>query len=375
MQLDTRHNEVLGRLTGIEFDADSQTRATVSFETVPPEPEVPAEEEEADDVEELEEEAEEQDEFEPMKFSNYRTWRFGLQQILKFAGLRKKDLVDPEAEDGRPTRDDAEELVMEELEDERLVFKIQQEHDDDQYDGAVLSVVSPKYATVSSNELDERVQQIVAEAGITEEPNRKIQRTGFVVEIDYTWESDHEVEDVGDMVDGGISIRNSAFGASSLRVNKYYTVLACQNGMRVRQSEREFRQLHMGSSQELLEAFEEEVRSQLEDLWEETELIRTSAAIEFPLEDQIEWVEELAERGRITKRAAEAITEELEKGEDSDWNLGRDNAWNLVNAITGYATHNRDMTSNSSQKQLERAYNAVLQADDREELEAMVAEE
>lgn len=403
MALDTDHNEVLATLTDIEFGEDSQTRATVGFESVPPEPveseedgEVPAEETESDEVEELEQKDPEdvetdggtatvdQADFEPVQFENYRTWRFGLTQLLKFAGFRKSDLretVEPEDEDQEPytrTRPDASEMVLNELEGQRLVFKIQQEHDDEQYDGSVCSVVSPNYATLPSGELDQLVQNVIAEMGVSEEPNRYVRRDGFVVSIDYSWESEHEVEAepdnhemINETLGGGISIRNSVFGASSLRINKFYTILACRNGLRVRETEEEFKQIHMGSANELREAFEQELRNQIENIWRETDLIEGSHAIEFPLEEQIEWVENLAENGRITKRAAEAITEELEKGEESQWNLGRSSAWNLVNAFTGYTTHNEEMISDSARKQLERTYNDILYAEDRDELEAL----
>lgn len=392
MALDTQHQEALARLTEIEFDDRSQTRATVSFETVPPEPEeseeddeVPAEEAESEDVDQLEQEDEvetdggvaAQDDFEPIQFQNYRTWRFGLTQLLKFAGFKKSDLretVEPDEEGAEPytrTKPNADEMVLDALEDETLVFKIQQDHDEDQYDGSVCSVVSPNYATINSDELDQLVQNTIAEMGVSDEPNRFVRRDGFVVEIDYSWDSAHEVENVGDKVDGGISIRNSVFGASSLRVNKYYTILACQNGMRIRETEEEFKQIHMGSANELREAFEQEIRNQIENIWEETNLIEQADSIEMSIEDQVEWVENLAENGRITKRAGEAIIEELEEGDDSEWNLGRDSAWNLVNAFTGYTTHNDEMISDSARKQLERAYDRILHAEDRDELEAI----
>lgn len=352
MKLDEKHQEVDGQLINIEFDNDSQTRADVTF-------------------------AKEQEETDDLVFDNYRTWRFGLTQLLKFAGVRKSELkekrTNDEGNDYYVTRDDAKNMVLEGIEEDALVFKFKDENMSDRDDGRgeLLSVVSENYTTIPSARLDDIVNETLGELGITgDDMTRQIRRRGFVVEIDYRWDSHHEVEEVNDVVDGGISIRNSVFGASSLRVNKFYTILACQNGMRIRDTERTFNQIHMGDRQELEDAFRQEVKAQFESIWEETELIKTVGSIEFELEDQIEFVEELMENGKITKRSGKSMIEELEKGEESEWNLGRDNAWNIVNAFTGYTTHS-DMVSTSSAKDLERVYDRILKSEDKEEVLAV----
>lgn len=359
MGLDTDHTDVLAQLTGIEFDADSQTRADVHFETVAPENHDP----------------EEDGEFESDTFEGYRTYRFALSQLLKFADLKKRQLkeeVHPDGE-GDPyyvTREDASEMVMDGLDSDTFLFKVNENGSDNQ----VCSIVSPRYATLLSEEVDNLVQTKLGEMGI-EEPQRKVRRRGFVVELDYTWDDQVEMPEVGDTLSAGISVRNSAFGASSLRVDKYYTVLACDNGMRVKQGGKEIRYNHVGDASELRQEFETVLEQEVDELWEETNFIDRVGSIEMELEDQVEYVEQLGEEGRITKTAAEYIASELEEGEESEWNLGRENAWNIVNALTGYETHG-DGTgaeiSDSSRQRIERTYNQILQAESESDLDELV---
>lgn len=372
MTLDEKHLEMEGQLIDISFDEDSQTRADVTF------------------VREVED-------GEDIVIENARTWRFPLTQILKFAGLRKSDLkekyIDADGNEAWRTKDDAAQMVLDGIEEESLTFKYKDERMSGREDKRpeLLAVVSNNYVTIPSDKLDDLMNQTLGAMGVTgDDMQRTIKRRGYVVELDYTWPTEQEVEKVGDTLNGGIAIRNSVFGASSLRVNKFFTVLACSNGMLVKDTEKSFRQIHMGDESELEEAFINEVEVQIENLWEETDLIECVGGIEFPLQEQLEFVDTLAKNGKITKKSAGVVMANLIDGLEGDrddfeelledysvpdavrgnWNVGRTNAWNLVNAFTGYVTHS-DMVSNSSRNKMERVYNDILYAKSKDEVLAV----
>lgn len=363
-RLDHSHQEVEAQLMDIEFDRGSQTRANVSFVS---------HREDGDDL----------------VFEDYRTWRFALTQILKFAGVRKGELKEEDDEGNTFTKENAAEMVLDGLEEETFVFKIKQGTDKyEDCEGEVLGVVSTNYCSISTGELDDMVNQTLGQMGISgDDMTRNVRRRGYVSEIDYSWKSEHEVESVGDTLDGGITIRNSVFGASSLRVGKFYTVLACQNGMVIQGTEKELRQVHMGDAEELREKFRNEVEAQVEEIWEETNLIERAGSIDFPAPKQIEFLRKLGENGRITKTSAGSMIRHIindhdldeEELEDEigdikvpeavmgDYNLGRENAWNLVNVMTGYTTHESDV-SDSSRKKLQRVYDSILKSEDQDDV-------
>lgn len=317
------------------------------------------------------------------EFEQYSMRRFALSQLLKFASMRKADLKDENGE----VLPDAGETVLEELEEDSLVFKFDKQARD------VIGVVSPNYVSIPSEEVDDLVQQTIGRMGIAlDETTKTTHRTGIVCEWEYRFtDESREVENVGDQLDAGIRLRNSVFGASSLRVNRFYTILACSNGMLSRQSQSSFRKVHMGDPEELREMLVEEVETQVENIWEDTDLIENVHSIEFPLEDQIDFLEALAENRRITKKAAGSMAAHIltEGGEDLEdwrdeieqfklaqevseetWNTGDENVWGLLNAFTGYTTHS-DISSHSTIQDIERVYNQVLTSDDKQELLAV----
>lgn len=312
-------------------------------------------------------------------YENVKVEPFAFSQMLKFTDLRKSDLKGEEGE----VLPDAGAKVTEELADQSLVFKRATDTNN------VKGVVSPKYVSIPSEEVEQITRETITSMGLSDY-DFTVNKTGTVVEMDFKFPNEQgSVGEVGDTLEAGIHIRNSVFGASSLRVNQYFTVLACENGMLVRDTD-SFRQVHMGDPQELRELLVDRVEEAVENIWEEVEFIDTVATIHFPIEEQIEFLEELADSRRITKQAASNIGakiiveagEELEDYEpetfslpesfdnEQTWNTGEDNVWSLLNAFTGYAEHSQ-MISDSSLKQVQRVYNDLMRVEDEDDVKAV----
>lgn len=346
--MDTPHTEIPARVTSANVHSKAKT-ATVDLKT--------------DDK----------------TYSDVELEPFAFSQLLKFTDLRKKDLKDEE-NDVLP---DAGEIVVDGLSDRELRFKRSHETK------SVLAVVSSKYVSIPSEEVEQIVRETITSMGISEFEFDTV-RTGSVVEMEFRFLNEDATMDVGDTLKAGLFIRNSVFGASSLRVNQYYNVLACSNGMIVRNMD-SFRKVHMGDFQKLRELLVERVETAVETIWEEVEFIDNIASIEFPIEDQIDLIDSLAENRRITKKAAtnvaaKIITEaEMELDwfepehfdlpktyeDDQTWNTGRADVWGLLNAFTGYAEYSQ-MMSRSSEKDIQRVYNDLMRVESADEIESVV---
>lgn len=306
--------------------------------------------------------------------------KFAFSQLLKFADFRKADLKS----DGQ-ILPDAGHQIFEALEDQDLRFKVGQEND------KVIATVSPRYASINSEELENIVRETITSMGVSDFDHR-VERTGMVTEQYFEFNDETaELEEVGDQLNAGLFVRNSVFGASSLRIQRYYTVLACSNGMVSQQSQSSFRKVHMGDAEDLREQIVEEVEMQIENIWEDTDLIQHVATIEFPISEQIELVEKLAEEKKITKKAAGHIAQKIIDESDSDvedfeieqfslpdeeydgdqtWNTGREDVWGLLNAFTGYAQHSETI-SQSALTDIQRVYNNMLEAENKNDVKAI----
>lgn len=341
-QLDVPHGEVRGKLIDVEFPTTDEGKPTVKTATLTVE---------RPDGEEVERE----------------TTRFAFSQLLKFADLRKKDLKNAEG-DVEPTADvQVLEGLVEQDMSKSLVYKYNKDS------GRIIGVVSNKFMSIASGEVEQLVRETITSMGVSEFDVEK--DPGLVTRMDFVFTDDdgeNELTEVGDTLRGGIHVRNSVFGASALTLGRYYVVLACSNGMKVRNTEESFNQIHMGDMEEVRQAIVEETERQIEHLWDETELISNVATIDFEIHDQAEFLWKLAKDRKITKRAAKAMIEEIQKDE-SDWNTGREDVWGLINAFTGYVEHS-DKPSDSSLRKLERVYQDLIEMEERDDVEALVSD-
>lgn len=358
--MDLPHNEVVGNVESIDV-IDNARRAELDFGS------------------------------EEHQFEGYTTWKFGFSQLLKFADLRKSDLKETDKEGETYVKPDAGEMILEGIDENQLVFKVDQDEE------RVIAVVSTDYVSLPTEEVVDITRDALTSRGITDFEFHEVPtRSRLVDEVEFRFEDESkELEEVGDVLDGGLYIRNSSFGASSLRVNRYYTILACGNGMLSRRSGSEFRQVHMGDAESLRESLHNEVDAQVEALWDEVDFIEAVHGIEFPLESQLEFLDAIS--SKITKRSANAMAgriiheagldleeyseehnEEYENLDipttkpngDQEWNTGEGNVWSLINAFTGYIQHS-DLSSESTTTQMERVYNTIMEAEDADDVMAI----
>ena len=146
----------------------------------------------------------------------------------------------------------------------------------------------------------------------------------------------------GDVVQGGIVIRNSEVGAGALRVEPIINRLACNNGMIVSK----YRKFHLGGDQGLGDVWSEETKSkQSETIWLEVrDMIQANFEGKFfqeylgdmqkveaiQLDKPVEVVDLVVEKYHITEGAKKDILNHFVGS-------GNSSVWELANAVTATA--------------------------------------
>lgn len=326
--MDKHHNQCVATVSDLRLPEDSVARAEIDFTGVENEKE----------------------------YEGYETLRFSFDQLLKSAGLTKGK-VKALREEG----EDAEQHILDEVEGEEFLFKYGN-------DMVIYGIVSPKFQSIPTEQVHDLITQEIARHGLSPEDyhNGFIGSAEIRSRVEYNLGHNTEVEGVGDTISASIVLKNSVFGAEALKITKKYEILACENGMCLPESEQVFRQVHMGDRQEIEERITEVVSQLIEDMWDETDFIKKVDGISFPVEEQVEWLESLVEEDKLTKKAAENITEIIEEGE---YNSGEDSVWSLINAFTGRAEHQE--VSRSEMNKLESVYTQLLQVEDKDEVLAL----
>jgi len=160
-------------------------------------------------------------------------------------------------------------------------------------------------------------------------------KTGYAMRIDLLSERKQPIE-VNDIVQFGVSIRNSIDGSTALGVDGFTYRLACRNGATARIPNVTFNAKHVGNVDRLLDAFREALRTALEYCHQLAELYRKATRI------------------KVTKEIAERLVElrfpvmyyrytpiRLSvDGKDVEVDVIReDTLWNTFNGITYVITH------------------------------------
>jgi hypothetical protein len=198
----------------------------------------------------------------------------------------------------------------------------------------LVSIVSKNFAVIPNQLIMQMVADVSKDLNLST-LSVKYTKTGYAMRIDLLSERKQPIE-VNDLVQFGVSIRNSIDGSTALGVDGFTYRLACRNGATARIPNVTFNAKHVGDVNKLLDAFREALRTALEYCHQLAELYRKATRI------------------KVTKEIAEKLVElnlpmmyykytpiRL-KVDDKDVEIDvirEDTLWNTFNNITYVITH------------------------------------
>jgi hypothetical protein len=198
----------------------------------------------------------------------------------------------------------------------------------------LVSIVSKNFAVIPNQLIMQMVANVSKDLNLST-LSVKYTKTGYAMRIDLLSERKQPIE-VNDLVQFGVSIRNSIDGSTALGVDGFTYRLACRNGATARLQNVTFNAKHVGDVNKLLDAFREALRTALEYCHQLAELYRKATRI------------------KVTKEIAERLVElrlpmmyykytpiRLNvDGRDVEVDVIReDTLWNTFNGITYVITH------------------------------------
>jgi len=199
----------------------------------------------------------------------------------------------------------------------------------------LVSIVGRNFAVIPNQLIMQMVADVSKDLNLST-LSVKYTKTGYAMRIDLLSERKEAVE-VDDIVQFGVSIRNSIDGSTALGVDGFTYRLACRNGATARLQNVTFNAKHVGDANRLLDAFREALRTALEYCHQLAELYRKATRI------------------KVTKEIAERLVElnlpmmyykytpirlNVDGREEVEIDVVReDTLWNTFNSITYVITH------------------------------------
>jgi hypothetical protein len=163
----------------------------------------------------------------------------------------------------------------------------------------------------------------------------KYTKNGYAMRIDLLSERKQPIE-VNDLVQFGVSIRNSIDGSTALGVDGFTYRLACRNGATAKIPNVTFNARHVGDVNRLLDAFREALRTALEYCHQLAELYRKATRIKVTKEIA-ERLVELRFPAMYYKYTPIRLNVD---GRDVEVDVIReDTLWNTFNGMTYMITH------------------------------------
>jgi hypothetical protein len=199
----------------------------------------------------------------------------------------------------------------------------------------LVSIVSKNFAVIPNQLILNMVADVSKDLNLST-LSMKYTKTGYAMRIDLLSERKQPIE-VNDLVQFGVSIRNSIDGSTALGVDGFTYRLACRNGATAKIPNVTFNAKHVGDVNRLLDAFREALRTALEYCHQLAELYRQATRI------------------KVTKDIAEKLVElnlpmmyykytpirlNVDGREEVEVDVIReDTLWNTFNSITYVITH------------------------------------
>ena len=146
----------------------------------------------------------------------------------------------------------------------------------------LVSIVSKQFAVIPNQLILNMVADVSSDLNLST-LNVKYTKNGYAIRIDLLSDRKEAVE-VNDIVQYGVSIRNSIDGTTALGVDSFMYRLACRNGATARIPNVTFNARHVGDANKLLEAFKEALRNALEYCHQLVELYRRTTRIKVDKE-------------------------------------------------------------------------------------------
>ena len=167
----------------------------------------------------------------------------------------------------------------------------------------------------------------------------KYTKNGYVVRMDLLSDRKEAVE-VDDIVQFGVSIRNSVDGTTALGVDAYTYRLRCSNGATARIPNVTFNAKHVGNADRLLDAFKEALRTALEYCHQLVELYRKTTRVKVDKEIAERLVELRLPTMYYKYTPIRLRVNEYDNVRTIDVDVvEEDTLWNTFNGITYIITH------------------------------------
>jgi hypothetical protein len=198
----------------------------------------------------------------------------------------------------------------------------------------LVSIVSKNFAVIPNQLIMQMVADVSKDLNLST-LSVKYTKTGYAMRIDLLSERKQPIE-VNDLVQFGVSIRNSIDGSTALGVDGFTYRLACRNGATARIPNVTFNAKHVGDVNRLLDAFREALRTALEYCHQLAELYRKATRIKVTKEI----AERLVELRLPTMYYKYTPIKLNVDGRDVEVGVVReDTLWNTFNGITYVITH------------------------------------
>jgi len=202
----------------------------------------------------------------------------------------------------------------------------------------LVSIVSKNFAVIPNQLILQMIADVSKDLDLST-LQTKYTKNGYAIRIDLLSEKKETVE-VDDIVQYGVSIRNSIDGSTTLGVDSFMYRLRCRNGATARIPNVTFNARHVGDANKLLDAFREALRTALEYCHQLVELYRKATKIKVDEEIAEKLVELRLPFMYYKYTPIKLSVDEDGKIRTLDIDITReDTLWNTFNGITYVITH------------------------------------